>query len=219
MAIVGSARKLAGRRFAVVDGSGRRVLRGRLRKAVGSPKPWRHAATADLSKLRAPGRYRVTVGRLKSRAWTVRAAGSTATIPVLLRFFAANSDGNEPSPLHGPAHLNDATVAAGPYAGRQFDLTGGWMDAGDTLHFTKTTAFAATVLQLAARIDPAHAASLQTASDVGIRWLVKAHPAADLFIQQVGDERDHDRGFAPARARRRQQQSRNRPPLGLRGHR
>ena len=28
-----------------------------------------------------------------------------------------------------------------------------------------------------------------------MRWLVKAHPAPDLFIAQVGDERDHDRGF------------------------
>ncbi len=197
VAIVGSARRLAGRPFAVVDASGRRVLKGKLRKARGSAAPWRHAATADLSAVEGPGSYRVVVGRLRSRAWKVRATGSTPTIPVLLRFFAANSDGNEPSPLHGPAHLNDATIASGPYEGRRFDLTGGWMDAGDTLHFTKTTAFAATILQLAARLDPAHSARLQAASDVGIRWLVKAHPAPDLFIQQIGDERDHDRGFAP----------------------
>ena len=29
----------------------------------------------------------------------------------MLQFFGANSDGNEPSPVHGPSHLNDAQVA------------------------------------------------------------------------------------------------------------
>ena len=44
-------------------------------------------------------------------------------------------------------------------------------------------------------MDPADAGALSAEADVGVRWLVKAHPAPDLFIAQVGDERDHDRGF------------------------
>jgi hypothetical protein len=195
VAIVGSRAPMAGRAFRVLDAHGATVLRGRLHRAVGSPAPWRNAATADLSAVRAEGAFRVVVGRLRSRAWIVTVSGSTALIPLLLRFFAANSDGNEPSPEHGPAHLHDAVVAAGPHGGQHFDLTGGWMDAGDMIHFAKTTAYAASALQLAARIDPANAAALNRAADVGIRWLVKAHPAPDLFIQQVGDERDHDVGY------------------------
>jgi hypothetical protein len=69
------------------------------------------------------------------------------------------------------------------------------MDAGDMLHFTQTTAFAATALQLAARLDAADAAALNEEADVGIRWLLAAHPEPGLFIAQVGDARDHDEGF------------------------
>ena len=63
------------------------------------------------------------------------------------------------------------------------------------LHFTQTTAFAAVLLQAAARLDPADAAALNGEADVGVRWLLKAHPFPDAFVAQVGDERDHERGF------------------------
>lgn len=36
---------------------------------------------------------------------------------------------------------------------------------------------------------------LRAHADVGVRWLLKAHPAAGLFVAQVGDQRDHDLGF------------------------
>ncbi|MEV4423090.1 glycoside hydrolase family 9 protein [Patulibacter sp. NPDC049589] len=195
VAIVGSSAKLAGRRFTVVDARGRVVLRGRLTKAPGAPAPWRRASAADLSRLRTPGAYRVRTGRLTSRPWTIASHASTAPITTILRFFAANADGREASPAHGPAHLNDAVVASGPHAGQRFDLTGGWMDAGDTLKFTQTTAYAAAALQAAARLDRADAGRLRATADVGVRWLVKAHPAPELFVAQVGDARDHDLGF------------------------
>jgi hypothetical protein len=196
VAVVATGGPLGSRGFRVLDRSGREVLRGRLVRAPGSPRPWRHAHLADLSAIREPGRYTVRVGALRSEPWVVTRTGSRTAIPVLLRFFAANADGAEPSPLHGPSHLNDATVESGPLAGQRVDLTGGWMDAGDTLKFTHTIAFASYVLELAARLDPADAAALHATSDVGIRWLLKAHPAPDVFIAQVGDERDHQRGFA-----------------------
>ncbi len=195
VAIVASKARLAGRTFRVLDAQNRTVLRGKLKKAPGSSAPWRNAAVADLGAVRAEGRFRVAVGALRSRAWIVRATGSADAIVAMLGYFAANSDGAEPSPIHGPAHLTDAVVASGPHTGQRFDFTGGWMDAGDMTHFTKTTAFAAIALQLAARLDPANAALLNSHADVGVRWLVKAHPAPDLFIQQLADTRDHDVGF------------------------
>ncbi|HST40336.1 MAG TPA: glycoside hydrolase family 9 protein, partial [Conexibacter sp.] len=130
-----------------------------------------------------------------SRPWVVRADAQRAPIATILEYFAANADGAEPSPAHGPAHLNDAVIASGPHAGQRFDLTGGWMDAGDMLKFTHTTAYAAAALQAAARLDPADAPALRAHADVGVRWLLKAHPAAGLFVAQVGDQRDHDLGF------------------------
>jgi endoglucanase len=137
--------------------------------------------------------------RRSSRPWVVRRGGSGGAIDTILDFFAWNADARE-SPFHRASHLHDATVKGGPFDGRRFDLTGGWMDAGDMIHFAQTTAYAAAVLEAAARIDLAHRGRLNAAAAVGIRWLRRAHPQPGLFIAQVGDERDHHEGFRdPAR--------------------
>src|SRR5262245_39112608 len=73
VAVVASGDSRAGRSFSVVNGKGRKVLSGRLRGAPGSPAPWRRAATADLSKVTAPGSYTVRVGKLSSPKWVVAA--------------------------------------------------------------------------------------------------------------------------------------------------
>jgi hypothetical protein len=113
----------------------------------------------------------------------------------LLKMFAVQRDGNEPNPLFGPAHLEDATVADGPYAGQRFDLTGGWRDAGDQLKFVQTTGMSVIYLTIAARLAPEVARELVGEAEVGVRWLFKTHPRPDLFLVQVGDERDHGTGF------------------------
>ena len=110
-----------------------------------------------------------------------------------------NADGAESSPAHGPSHMNDAVIAG---VGR-VDLTGGWMDAGDTLKFTGTTAYTVVSLLLAARMAPRDAPALLAAAQVGVRWLLKARPAPGVFVSQVGDIFfDHDRdptlGYDPA---------------------
>jgi endoglucanase len=184
----------AGARFTVVNASGRVVKRGRLKRAKGSPKPWRRAATADLGVLR-PGRYRVRAAGKTSRPWVVSDGARSALVRRLLGLFAANADGDEPSRVFGPAHRNDAIVRGGPYGGQRFDLTGGWRDAGDNLKITQPAAFAVAELQLAARLSPADAPALHATADVGLGWLLKAHPRPDLFIGIVGDVRDHNTGF------------------------
>ena len=194
-AFVGSSASRAGADFEVRNARGQVVLRGKLDPADGSPAPWRHAAVADLSDVRTAGAFTVRVGSVVSRAWVVRSDATSEPLRLMLRFFATQSDGRERSPSHGPAHLNDATVASGPHKGERIDLTGGWMDAGDMIHFTHTTAFAAVALQAAGRLDARNRSRLNAAADVGVRWLVKAHPAPDLFIYQVGDLRDHEVGF------------------------
>jgi endoglucanase len=204
-AVVLDKRRLVGKDFTVTDATGTVVLSGKLSSATGGAKPWRFAALADLSAITAPGSYQVTVGRLQSSPWVVAGDGSGTSTAVrhILRFFAMNSDGQEPSPIHGPSHLNDATIVGGSLDGQRVDLTGGWMDAGDTLKFTQTTSFAVVALLAAARLDPADAQPLVEAAGVGVRWLRKAHPAADVFVSQVGEiVSDHDRdprdGFDPA---------------------
>lgn len=183
-----------GEAFTVVDQAGGVVFDGTLRDA-GRPVPWAHAARADWSAVTAPGRYRVHAAGLVSRPWVVRDSAARPVIGRVLGFFEANRDGREPSPEHGPAHLHDATVRSGPLRGTRFDLTGGWMDAGDMIHFTATTSYAAMVLQTAADLDGRGARALRREAAVGVRWLVKAHPRRGLFVGQVGDGRDHEAGF------------------------
>jgi hypothetical protein len=197
VAIVGSSRDLAGKPFEVVDASGTTVLEGKLAEATGKPAPWLHASVADLTAITTPGEYRVVVGKLRSKPWQVTAGGSDGAIATILRFFAANRDGDEESPVHPPAHLNDATIypSAPTRPSEHIEITGGWMDAGDMLHFTQTTAFSTAVLEAAARLDPENAHALEDEADVGMRWLLAAHPYPDVFVAQVGDERDHDLGF------------------------
>jgi hypothetical protein len=203
-AVVLAKRPPPGKTFTVTDASGTVVLEGTLTRARG--KPWAYAGIADLSAIVTPGTYQIAAGRVQSpQPWVVVADGSATSQAVrhILRFFAMNSDGFEPSPVHGPSHLNDATVVGGSLDGQRVDLTGGWMDAGDTLKFTQTTSFAVVALLVAARLDPLDAQELRTAAGVGVRWLLKAHPAPDVFVSQIGEiVSDHDRdpasGFDPA---------------------
>jgi hypothetical protein len=196
VAIVASDHRLGGRHFRVAFGHGTTVLSGRLRHAAGSPAPWRHAYAADLSAIDDPGRYTVRVAGVKSRPWVVKVDGSSAVIDRVLDFFRANSDGNEPSPIHGPSHLHDATIKGGPHDGEQVDMTGGWMDAGDMIKFAQNEAYSAAALEAAARLDPGDSAAIGAQADVAIRWLETLHPYPNVFVVQVGDSRDHDRGFS-----------------------
>jgi endoglucanase len=204
IAIVGTDQPLAGEHFRVVRPAhpGKAVMRGRLAPVHGSPAPWKHAYKANLTKLRKPGEYEVLVAGERSRPWVVRRSGSADAIDTVLHFLRANSDGYEKARLHGPAHLNDAKLGPGEglagsglSAGEHINMRGGWMDAGDMIHFAQTTAGVTADLEAAARLDPKRRARLRSQADVGIRWLLKAHPAPGLFIAQVGDARDHDAGF------------------------
>jgi hypothetical protein len=131
----------------------------------------------------------------RSRTWVVDRRARSRLVRRLLRLFAVNSDGNERNPVFGPAHLNDAIVKGGPLDGQRIDLTGGWRDAGDNLKIALPTAMAVSYLHLAARLDRSDAKQLHAASDVGVRWLLKAHPQPGVFIALVGDDRDHSTGF------------------------
>jgi hypothetical protein len=190
VAIVGGGR--AGQKFRVTRGT-KVVLRGRLKPTPGDASPWTSAAAANLSKL-GTGSYVVHVGSHKSRPWRVTPSAKAGAIARLLRIYSANSDGNEPS-LFPPAHLNDATVKGGAHDGQHFDLVGGWRDAGDNIKFTRTTAQSVAYLYIAARLAPDQAEALKAIAGIGERYLLKAHPAPDLFISTVGDDSDHELGF------------------------
>ncbi len=197
VAIVGSETDLVGTEFTVRRESGLPVLSGTLEAVPGDPAPWQHAAGADFSGV-AAGTYRVVVDGVESGPVVVRDDPYPAILTSLLGVFDANADGRERSSLHKPSHLHDARspIRNGHAEGRTIDVAGGWMDAGDQLKFTVTIGYATTLLQLAARNQPSRAGRLHAFANVGVRWLLKAHPSDRVFVAQVGDtDADHNRGF------------------------
>ena len=185
----------AGKRFTVVNASGRVVRRGRLKRAKGSPKPWRRAATADLGVLKA-GRYRVRAAGKTSRPWVVSPTARSALVRRLLGLFAANADGDEPSRVFGAR------------APQRRDRQGRARTTGSASTSPAAGATPATTSRSRSpRRSPSRSCSsprgsarptrrrCTPAADVGLRWLLKAHPRPDLFIGIVGDVRDHNTGF------------------------
>jgi endoglucanase len=199
VAVVGSAASLVGSQFVVVDASAAQVHSGVLTAAPGSSAPWAHAALANFSAVTQPGTYRLRVGALESVPFVVSAAPYAAVLASLLGVFDANRDGTERSTYHAASHLHDqrsVISTPGSLKGDVVDMRGGWMDAGDQLKFTGTIAYAAAMLQLGARVNGSLRASLRAHADVGVRYLLKAHPRSKVFVSQVGNTTaDHNAGF------------------------
>ena len=183
----------------VVDGSATEVHSGVLTAAPGSPAPWANAALANFSAVTTAGTYRIRVGALESAPFSIQAAPYVGVLASLFGVYDSNRDGTESSSYHGPSHLHDKKSkisTKGPLHGDVVNVLGGWMDAGDQLKFTGTIGYAAALLQVAARVNPAYRSQLRAAADVGVRWLLKAHPRANVFVSQVGDtDADHNQGF------------------------
>ncbi len=204
VATVGSALDLVGDPFTVFGSGGATVLTGELKAVAPSPEssapqpPWAEYATADLTALTTPGTYTMSVGSDESAPFVVQAAPYGDVLTSLLSIYNANADGREKSNFHQRSHLNDAksVIANGPKKGSKVDVTGGWMDSGDQLKFTTTIGYATTMLQLAARVHPRRRDQLNAIADIGVRWLLKAHPRRGVFVSQVGHTNaDHNAGF------------------------
>jgi hypothetical protein len=196
IAVVGSSTDLTGQPFTVVDAANATVANGVLAKASGNPAPFAFAETADLSSVTAPGTYTVEVGSTQSAPWVVQGGGSLSDVAQLLNLYNANADGNEASNYHSPSHLNDGhalLVGGGPSGKHYYDVTGGWMDAGDMVKSTGGIAYTVLLLEQAAALDAPDAPALRAAAEVGLRFLLKAHPAVKVWIGQVGDANvDHN---------------------------
>lgn len=204
-AVIGSPTAITGTTYKVFDDGGTQVLSGTVQNVTVAPSAdrdahevWSHYYSAALNSL-GPGRYQVRVNGVSSAYFDVTATAWADVVQTLLPVFRANADGTEPAtPYHDPSHLNDATskIANGPLAGTAVDVRGGWMDAGDELKFTQTIAYATAMLELAGRNEAAMSPTLYSKAAIGIRFLLKAHPSADIFVTQVGNATiDHDYGF------------------------
>lgn len=208
-AVIGSPTPVLDATYEVVDGKGAVVLTGTVDDATlaatdhrDAEEVWAHFYLAPLVDL-PEGRFRVRFNGVESAWFEVRSGAWQDVVRTLLPLYRANADGRETAtPYHGPSHLNDARsrIANGQHAGERVDVRGGWMDAGDQLKFTVTTAYATAMLELAGRNEPGLREALRDRADIGVRFLLRAHPRRGVFVSQVGDtEADHSGFRDPAR--------------------
>ena len=205
-----------GAAFLVVDSSGDIAFsglaggsRGRWNRRYGAVQP------LDLSALTTPGTYRIVVaGPPTATSPPFRVAGAAelfrGRVADIVSFFQAQRDGGDvvPGPLRRkPAHRNDRALswyawpryenadsdvivgsALTPLGGPRVDLEGGWLDAGDFIKFTHTTAYADTLLFASERaLGGSSPATLDPEARFGLRWLAKAwDPRAGVLALQVG---------------------------------
>ncbi len=211
-----SPRAHAHARFAVTAG-GHVVLRGHAGRSRGRwNRRFRAVQRLDLSMLRTPGTYRIRAAGATSPRFRIGDDLMLPRVGETVQFFQAQRDGANviAGPLHRrPAHLNDrrASVYAPPrydgpdsdvIVGRSLkkiggpvDIEGGWMDAGDFIKFTHTTAYAAALLLVARRELGADApATLEPEARFGLAWLDKAWQADGSMLLQVGIGSGNQRG-------------------------
>jgi endoglucanase len=197
-------------RFTVVSANGTVALTTRsTRSCAGWNRRWRGCQILDFSRLRAPGRYRIGVGRLRSPTFQI-ASGAELYGPLSTRavqFLQAQRDGSQVIPGVVPrkaAHLADAAAAA--YAipryrhgllagtlrasGTTVDLAGGWFDAGDYLKFSGTASFTDLILLFTLREYGSRLPAplpLVAEAHFGTDWLLKTwDERRKVLYEQVG---------------------------------
>ena len=197
-------------RFQVTDAGGAVVLSGRVGPELGRwSRAFPHVYRVDLSRLTTPGTYTLRVGA--GHAVVTIGAAASLYQPLVaneLAFLRAQRDGAQVDGSilgRGPSHLADAAalayrtptyrrgrlVGSLRRAGGTVDVSGGWMDAGDTLKFAETASFTEVLLADALLRDPASfggaLAAGRAEARFGLDWLLKLwDPTRGRLVYQVG---------------------------------
>jgi endoglucanase len=185
--------------FVVLESSGATVLKGRGTPSRGVwNQRYRTVHALNFSSLRTEGTYRIRAAGATSPPFRISSSAALfgPRLGEIVRFFQAQRDGSNVVPgelRRRPSHLNDRKLAV--YAWPRYesadsdviigkslnrrsgsvDLEGGWVDAGDFIKFTHTTAYADTLLLAARRaLGDKSPSTLDPEIRYGLRWLGKA---------------------------------------------
>lgn len=191
------------------------VLRGVISASIAgngphTSHPFNHEI--DFSILKTIGDYDFSIGKTHARI-RITADPYSAFITDALRHLKTVRSGTCDALNHGFSHSGDTAapvyrIDGDPNEGRwaqaipfrTVDALGGWYDAGDFIKFTLTIANTVYYLLEAYEANPKAFTKVISGSDLpdildeaqfGLSYLLKTHPADDLFIIQVGDEADH----------------------------
>lgn len=161
-----------------------------------------HSWTCDFTRLRKESNYHISIDSLQSAEFRIGKSVYKPLPDSLLRFFRVQRCGSNDPLLHKACHRQDAKGISPTDSATALDLTGGWHDAADYIKFCQTTAYSTYLLLLNADLFPGywsnHPDSLPnplSEAKLGMVWLMKMHPKADILLSQVQDIADHSSGW------------------------
>jgi endoglucanase len=163
----------------------------------------------DFSPVKSGGRYFIDLPNPKAASQNFDIGYYPAYQEDLLLFMRQQRCGYNPY-LDMVCHIRDGRSFYAPFADGTFvDVSGGWHDAGDQLKYLITASNATARMILAYELEtrkfadnvdalgrpwPDGIPDILDEAKWGLDWIHKLHPAPDLLIHQVADDRDH-RGF------------------------
>jgi endoglucanase len=115
---------------------------------------FRHHVELDFSSFKAPGTYKLAVGRSESWPFLISGDAYERLPDVLLEFMREQRCGYNPW-LDATCHSSDGRTAYGPLTnGTYIDARGGWHDAADLLKYLLTSGNATAQMLLAYQLSP-----------------------------------------------------------------
>ncbi len=163
----------------------------------------------DLSLVRNVGRYTIQLVNANTVSQEFQIGDYPTYQEDLLFFMRQQRCGYNPF-LDAVCHKRDGRSFYAPFPDGTFvDASGGWHDAGDQLKYLITASNATARMMLAYELEkrkfsdtvdalgrpwPNGIPDVLDEAKWGLDWIHKLHPAKDLLIHQVADDRDH-RGF------------------------
>ncbi len=164
----------------------------------------------DLSSLRSPGNYSLTLADSSSTAKDITIGAYPDYQEDLLSFMRQQRCGYNPY-LDAVCHKHDGRSFYAPFPDETYvDASGGWHDAGDQLKYLITASNATARMLLAYELEtskfgdlvddlgregrPNGIPDILDEAKWGLDWIHKLHPKSGQLFHQVADDRDH-RGF------------------------
>jgi len=204
-AIILSESSLRHSSFTISNNSpGEIVYTGKIeaRAALNSDFPFTYFI--DFSAIDSPGTYTISVDGLKSE-FKIENNIYNSVLDSLLLFFKAQRCGYTDPLFHFVCHPYDATsvIDGKDTINIQYDVTGGWHDAGDYIKFLNTAAYTTYTLMFAYEFDSLkfgfdynrnNVPDILEEAKIGLDWLLRLQ-YRNKFITQVQDLRDHEQGW------------------------
>lgn len=178
--------------FRVLDTHGSAVFTGSA-TPEGPYGPCASSYDLNFSRFTREGMYHIDAQGVQSPAFRISRYAYDGVADTLLNFMRDERSGYNPL-FHAYVHQHDGIVVGDvPYAGRYFNVSGGWADAADELQYVDTSATATFDLLLAYRDFPGafHGNDALNEAQHGLDWLLKMYPAPNIMFNQLGDDRDH----------------------------